>query len=388
MKKTRLIALLLVLVFVFALAACGGNTTPTNAPATNAPADNSGDSDDTPDTPPADDGEVYTLTWSYFSSEAIGPGQFIQAAAKNLEEASNGRLKFDLYFNGTLLGTEDVVAGCINRTADIVTIDSTIIGEVFALNNVFSMPYTSTPPGKAALDTAYAQLIKDCPELEAELNAQGLTWLNIATCGGYHLHGTSEMFDSPAKLSGKTIEGLGEGGNIITGMGGNGVTLDPGDYYLSVSTGLLDGMLAHFAEMTGFGLSEVLTTHVIFTNSDDPTDYEALFGGGIYAPMMGTVMNLESLNTLPADLQELLKEECATFGEFVTALDLEAMVPPAVDMCVERGDEFIFVGDEERAEWTAGMQAVIDKWVARCETAGYDGQAVYDHLMELFETAE
>lgn len=387
MKKHRLIALVLALVFVFALAACGGNgTTPsTNPPSTDAPTDSG---TETPDAPPADDGTVYNLTFNYFGPESIGPGMYMLQCAEMIQEQSNGRIVIDSYFNGTLLGSEDSISGCINKTADLVFVDSTIVGEAFPLNAVFSMPYLETPPAKPALDASYNQLVKDCPELEAELNAQGLMWLTLAACGGYHLHGTSAMFDSPAKLSGKTIEGLGEGGNIITAMGGNGVTLDPGDYYLSVSTGLLDGMLAHFAEMTGFGLSEVLTTHVIFSNYDDPTDYEALFGGGIYAPMMGSVMNTESFNSLPADLQEIILDEFSKFPEFVTDMDLPYMVTPAVDMCLERGDEFIFVGDEEREEWTAGMQPVIDKWLARCDAAGYDGQAVYDHLLELFEAAE
>jgi len=245
------------------------------------------------------------------------------------------------------------------------------------------MPYLKTPPDKRTMDAAYNQLIKESPELKDELAKQGLMYLGISAIGGYNLHGATELFDSQAKLAGKTIDGLGEGGSIISAMGGNGVTMDPGDWYLSVSTGLLDGMLAHFAMMTGFALTELLTTHVMFNNSQDLTDYYAMFGGGLYAPCMGNVMNIAAYNKLPPDLQEILIDEMGKFAQFVTDMDVPDMVTPSVDTCVERGDVWVWVGDAERVAWLPGMQDVIDRWAAQVEALGYDGQTLYNRLLDL-----
>jgi TRAP-type C4-dicarboxylate transport system substrate-binding protein len=375
MKKI-IVTVMFCLLLGIALAGCGGGS----SPAGDTSADNAGDAETTA----AESDESYVLTYSYFTSEAIGPGLFITQLAENVKERSNGRLTLDMYFNGTLLGTSDVITGCINGTADIVTVDQTIMGEVFPLSNIFSMPFLEIPPSKPEMDAAFNQLLADRPELNDELAKQGLMYMGIAPCGGYHLHGVSTVFDSPSKLSGKTIEGLGEGGNIITAMGGNGVSMDPGDWYLSLSTGLLDGQLTHFAAMNGFATAELLKTHVVFSNSDDPTDYDALFGGGIYAPMMGNIMNKASFDALPADLQEILVDEFSKFAEYVSDLDIPQMVIPAVDLCLERGDTFVFVGDEEREAWLPGMRIIIDRWVEQVEALGYDGQAIYDHLLSLF----
>lgn len=384
MKKHRILALILALVMAVALAACGdGTATPTPGTSTPAP-DNSGSS--TPDPAPVDDGEKYVLTYSYFGPEVIGPGLFMSQLAEEIAEETNGRLTFDTFYNGTLLKTSDVISGCINGTADIVVVDSSIVGEVFPLNNVFSMPFLNTPPSKNAMDAAYMQLLVDCPELGEELSKQGLMWLNIGANGGFHLHGVSTMYSSPSTLAGSTIDGLGEGGNLITALGGNGVTMDPGDWYLSLSTGLLDGQLMHFAAMRGFATDELLTTHVIFANIDDPTEYEDMFGGGLYAPISGYIMNTDSFNSLPADLQELLTTKMLDYAVFCTdEFNMPHEVIPSIDICIERGDEFIFVGDEEREEWVYGMEVVLEKWYAQCESAGYDGKAVYDHLLDLFE---
>lgn len=369
MKKSRILALILVLAFAFSLVACSGG--------------NSGSNSGSNNTQTAKEDEKYVLVYSYFAPDFIGPSMFIKDAAKKIEERSNGRLTLELNFNGTLLGFSDTVTGCINGVADIVTFDQGAISEVFPLSNVFSMPYLKTPPDKRTMDAAYNQLIKESPELKDELAKQGLMYLGISAIGGYNLHGATELFDSQAKLAGKTIDGLGEGGSIISAMGGNGVTMDPGDWYLSVSTGLLDGMLAHFAMMTGFALTELLTTHVMFNNSQDLTDYYAMFGGGLYAPCMGNVMNIAAYNKLPPDLQEILIDEMGKFAQFVTDMDVPDMVTPSVDTCVERGDVWVWVGDAERVAWLPGMQDVIDRWAAQVEALGYDGQTLYNRLLDL-----
>lgn len=392
MKKYRPATLILALVLSFVLAACGGTDAP-SSPGTSSPGTSSNDSSGGDPTggpsPPSDDGETYSLTLSYFAPETVGPGMFSTYAAEQIAERSGGRLTLDCYFNGTLLSFEDTINGAINGVADIVWIDSTNIGEVFPLHNLFAMPYEKTPPGsKATLDAVYNQMLVDIPEFSEELAAVNLRWLGMMAIGGYHLHGTGTALDTPATLSGKTIEALAEGANVVTNLGGKGTVLDSGDFYLSLSTGLCQGQICNTAGLWGFKTYEVLTTHTLFSNSDDPTDYDVWFGGGLYAPIMGTVMNLESFNQLPADLQAVVLEVFAELPSWITEADMPTQVQPAVDAILERGDPITIVNDEIRAaEWWPGMKPVIDNWLAAVEAEGHDGQAIYDHLMELFADA-
>ena len=362
MKKHRIIAIILISAMVSSFAACGGS------------GNSSGGNDE----------KTYNLTYSYFGPASIGPGLFITQAAENIAKKTDGRLTIDCYFDGTLLTIWDTLVGCINGVADLVYIDATVLSEGFALNNVFSMPFLNTPPGKAATDLAYAQLIKDCPELSAELEAAGVMWLSIATIGGYHLFST-EVLDSPAKLSGKTIEGIGEGGRIINALGGNGVVLDLGDFYMSLSTGLLNGILVMIGELHAFGLYEIVDKHIIFSNSTDVNDHDAMWGGGLYSPPMGMIINTNSFNELPADLQQVLLDEIATLPIVIPALDTDDIIIPAIDFITSRGDEFFFINNEARQEWSKSFGPVLETWYDRCDAAGYDGRAVYNHLLELFD---
>lgn len=389
MKKHRLATLILALVLIFALAACGEPGTPAPPGTSGAGASSDDNSDGTlsdEPSPDGDEGKTYLLTLSYFAPETVGPGMFSIYAAEQIAERSGGRLTLDCYFNGTLLSFEDTVNGAINGVADIVWIDSTNIGEVFPLHNLFAMPYEKTPPGsKATLDAVYNQMLADIPAFSEELAAVNLRWLGMMAIGGYHLHGTGTVFDTPATLSGKTIEALAEGANVVTNLGGKGTVLDSGDFYLSLSTGLCQGQICNTAGLWGFKTYEVLTTHTLFSNSDDPADYDIWFGGGLYAPIMGTVMNLESFNSLPADLQAVVLEVFSELPSWITEADMPTQIQPAVDAILERGDPITIVDDETRAaEWWPGMSTVIDKWLATVEAEGHDGQAIYDHLMELF----
>lgn len=380
MKKT--ISLIIMVIFAIALlAGCGGGSTP-------AASGGGGDASQPAQSGSGGGDEVYSLNFSFYGPEVVPPSQFIMDTAKVLEEKSNGRLTMDYYFNGTLLGPPDTISGCINGTADIVLAGGTDIGEVFPLNSVYSMPYMTTPPGKSAIDNAYGQLQVDCPELGEELAAKGLMWLTVASANGYHLHGATDLYDEPSKVKGRTINGQGEGGNIITALGGNGVSLPVTDIYLSLSTGMLDGALDHFGMLEGFSLKELLFTHTVFSNSKDLNDGEAMIGGGLYSSPIGCLMNINSFNNLPADLQQLLLDEFSGFPQFITAADASYMAPAAIQTCVERGDDFVFVTDAERGPWVDPLTPIIDAWAARCEAAGYDGMSVYNHLLDLFAKAQ
>jgi TRAP-type C4-dicarboxylate transport system substrate-binding protein len=91
------------------LTGCGGGSPAEDTPAGEGAASEGASAEGAAE----DEGESYVLTYSYFTSESIGPGLFITEVAKNIAERSNGRLTLDLYFNGTLPDTGDVITGCI-----------------------------------------------------------------------------------------------------------------------------------------------------------------------------------------------------------------------------------------------------------------------------------
>lgn len=384
MKKTLSVILASALVLML-LASCNSNgksgSTATSGAGSTAPQTSGSAST----AAPAGDGETYTLSFSFYGPESNPPAQFCIEAAEKMKELSDGRLTMETYFNGTLLSHPDTISGVMNGTADVVLASSSVVDEVFPLNSVYSLPFIETPPGKHATDKAFLQLLTECPELQEELNASGVHWVTLASANGFQLHGTKTVFDSPATIPGKSIEGQGMGGAIVNAWGGSGTTLPVSDIYMSLSNGMLDGVLQHFGFLEAFALKEVVTTHTVFSNVTDPTDYEAMMGGGVYASVIGIIVNNESIDALPEDLQKIFTDVMVEFPEYISYADINVTGKAALDSCIERGDEFVFVTDAERAPWVEPLKPLIDEYVAAVEVAGYDGQAVYDKLQELFK---
>ena len=127
-------------------------------------------------------------------------------------------------------------------------------------------------------------------------------------------------------------------------MGGVGSALDPGDYYLSLDTGLLDGQCTHLVVLGSYGTAELVTTHTIFANNEEDI---ADNGGGLYAAAMGYVMNLESYNKLPADLQQILVECLDYAGDRIIEEDV-MWVDTSMEIFKERGDTFTYITDADR----------------------------------------
>ena len=115
-KALAIIVALVLLVGVFA--ACGNQPA---APSTPSTPDSGASTPSTPDagtTPPPADDKVYTLTVHSHDPEVGVTGDFLKAWAASVEEASGGRLKFNIYHGGSLGGPLDTIDMTTNGTVN------------------------------------------------------------------------------------------------------------------------------------------------------------------------------------------------------------------------------------------------------------------------------
>ena len=133
----RIIALLLALCMVFALAACGGDTS--EADGNEAPAaDEGGEA--------AADDTVYELVvTNHDASTSVGQ-QYVENVLDQVSEESGGRLKFVYYSGGSLFGAGDAVDAVRNGSADICWNATSISVGVFPIVEFVNIPLDSTIP--------------------------------------------------------------------------------------------------------------------------------------------------------------------------------------------------------------------------------------------------
>ncbi|MDR0852263.1 MAG: TRAP transporter substrate-binding protein DctP [Clostridiales Family XIII bacterium] len=370
--RKKVLLILLAVVVTLSISACGGSSTTSSAGNTPAQSGSSGGTEAADDT-------VYTIVLSYYASESIPPGLAVQEAIKYAEEKSNGRLQFEAYFSGTYVSKDDTMASLKTGVIDMSPCEATQIASVSVLNQVFNaLIQADMPADRKAVQEIYVKMIEEIPELQEEMlkNANSI-WLYPFVLGGYNLHGTKSV-NSIADIKGLKIEAHGLLGQLTNQNGGTAVELDSGDYYNGMKLGTVDSQFSHWAIVNNYQLFEIQKTHTVFGS-------EAL-SGGLSMPAMGYFINNDTWNSLPEDLQGIMKDAFKVGADYVYNADAESYAA-ALEKCEAAGQEIIYITGDDRKPWADAMQPILDDWFKQCDAAGYDGKAVYEQMLKYFDDA-
>jgi C4-dicarboxylate-binding protein DctP len=361
-----------ILLFAFTLAACsgGGSSSTESETADNNPTE-SGEA--------ATDDRVYNLTLSYYASESIPPGQAVLEAVKYAEENSNGRLKIDAYFSGTYVSKDDTMASLSTGVIDIAPCEASQIASVSKLNQIFNaLLQADLPKDRKAVQQVYVNMIENIPELNQEMiENSNCRWIYPFVMGGHNLHGNVRVEDID-DFKGLKVESHGIEGIYTNMLGGTAVELDAGDYYNGMKLGTVDAQMMHWAVLNNYQVNEVVKYHTIF-GSDE-------IGSGLTMPSMGYFINNDTWNSLPEDLQTVLRDAFIVGANYVIEAD-NGSYQEAITFAKDAGHEFIYIEGDARKPWAAAMQPILEAWFAECEAAGYDGKSVYDEMCRQFEAA-
>lgn len=312
------------------------------------------------------------LKFHYFGPEVIPPGQWSKKAAQRIEEKSGGRIQIKCYFSESLLKYDTTLTGTASGVADIAFVDPGLYTGLFDLNLVFTRMLMDIPTKEAATK-AFREMIRKNPAFNRELEAKGLRWISILAMPGFNIHTTRSPIRTPADMEGKKISVMGKDpAQWIESMKGAPVPLPPGDWYMSLSRGLIDGIFLHWAAIDAFKLAEVFKYHTL------------LGEGGASPSFAGYVISLKTWKKLPKDLQEIIIEAYDWAGNG----NLEALtheVSRATSASKEKGNTFIKLTPDELQQWADTMKPINDRWIEETEALGLPARETFDDLMRLFK---
>lgn len=321
---------------------------------------------------PGAETEKFNLRFHYFGPEAIPPGQWSKKAAQRIEENSNGRIKIKSYFSESLLKYDTTIRGTSSGLADISFVDPGLFTGQFNLNLVFTRMIMDIP-AKEAATKAFRELIRKNPALNKELEAKGVRWVSIMAMPGFNIHTTRDPIRTPDDMKGKKISIMGKDPALwIKSLNGAPVQLAPGDWYMSLSRGLVEGQFVHWAAIDSFKLVEVFRYHTLFGKE------------GAQPSFSGYIVNLKTWNRLPEDLQDIIVEAYDWAGDG-NMKSLSDEVSRAILASKEKGDTFISLTQDELKEWSDTMVPVNKKWIEETEALGLPARKTFDQLMGLFE---
>ena len=284
MKKA--LALLLALTMVFALVACGKTEAPAEKPA-DAPAD-------APAEAPVDD-KVYELSLGHIQNPGHNEANAYDAFAELLAEKSGGRIKLTVYPSCQLGTDREMIEQCAQGTLDICASD----GGGFATSlgipelGVFNMPflYDNLEAQERLINeimvSESANMMADSPVMPIMCYTNGIRHALL-------INNPIETLEDIKGLKFRVPE-IAIYVDTWTALGANATTTPWSEVYTALSQGVVE---ACEADAVGF----------VNTNLQEVTNYMSETGhmGGYHI----SVINRDSFNKLPADLQEIFLECC------------------------------------------------------------------------------
>ncbi|HQT86921.1 MAG TPA: TRAP transporter substrate-binding protein [Acidiphilium sp.] len=237
-------------------------------------------------------------TWG--ASKAPQVDSFVGPFIKQVEQASNGRIKIQNFPDGALVSEQNVPTAIQSKVVDIslTTLGSwaSILPEAGVLNTVFF-----SPTGQG-FEKAIGSGTKLFETLDTGMMGHGAKML-CALYNGPVVLVSRERLDSPASIRGKTIRVFDRlTAQIVQTLGGAPSTIGVADVYPALERGTVQGAIGGLEGAVGLKEYEV-AKYVLATNG--------LFG----LLITGYVMNLASFQALPSDLQKIILDAAYQVGK-------------------------------------------------------------------------
>lgn len=290
---------------------------------------------------------------------------YLENWAEELEAASDGRLRIDVFPGGQLGAVTDHYDMVRRGVVDIGWIQHGATSDRFPLTNLIDIPFT--------VDSAvHGTRILNDPELrERYLDAEhrGLKVLYLFTHQPAQIHTGQQAVTTPADLSGLRIRyPSATAREFLDQLGADSVGLPPPEIAEAMQRRVVDGVLIDYG---GAGIAFQLgglVGHVAEVNA--------------YVTSFGIVMNPRSWDRLPDDLKLLIDRSLDGIEEEVGAI-WDGLNEPGKQALIAGGAEIHIPDQAANEAFRSVGTAVAETVISERENDGADARAAYELMLEL-----
>lgn len=292
---------------------------------------------------------------------------FAPELKRRIEEQTDHTVKVQELHAGAVAKVDQV----LEATADGI-LDIGFVSLIFEPSNAFLQNFTlflpfGTPDPEMATEAARATLDAH-PELltmfEEQFNQKYLTGACLSNYG----LGTNFEWDAFADLEGRRIAGAGV--NLDWIAGASPVTSNLNEAYQSIQTGVYDGYISAISWWDSFKLYEVAPHFTL-------TDFGAQY-------LNAVTINVDTWESLPADVQEILVELAADYEAETTRLCIESEAG-GIAALEENGATVRKISPEAREAWATALKDFPARMAAEADEMGLPGTSVLETYMTELE---
>lgn len=363
MKKA--LSVVMAATLICSLTACGGSSSGTSSSA--------GSSSSSESTSSGSAKKTINLTiGSAHSARALDYMEslddfFKPEVSKRVSENTDYEINWtDAY--GTVMSSSETIDGCRDGLVDISAVFvAASAGEIPLHNFCYILPFACADT-EMCLDVT-RQLFQDySDDLVAPFeNQYNQKLMSILIQPSYEIF-SAEPITTVADLDGQKIGGSGRNLLWVEGTGAIAVQANMTEAYTNMQTNLMQGTI----QCPYWGLK---------ANFQDVTKYMTNIGLGCNSGVLLT-FNLDSWNSLPAEVQDIISE-VSTELEVVQAKHAKETTESAFKKAEEAGLTITDMTDEAKAEWLAKLPNLPDT----ATELGSKGTEILEHYVELLEEA-
>jgi TRAP-type C4-dicarboxylate transport system substrate-binding protein len=309
--------------------------------------------------------KTYNLSYSIFFPPTHAQCKAAVDWAKEVEKRTNGRVKITVYPGSTLTKAPQVYDGVVKGISDIGMSCFAYTRGRFPLLAGLDLPL-GYPDGKTATRIANYITHKFNP---AEVQDTKVLYV--------HAHGPGVlcMKDKAVKtledLQGMKIRSTGLSAKIIEALGGVPVAMPQEDTYEALQKGMVDGTIAPIEVLKGWKQAEVV-------------DYSIELPAIGYTTTMFVVMNKQTWNSLPEDIQQIIDavsdDWVAVHGQAWDDADAAGRA-----YTLELGNKVYALSASESERWVEKVAPIIVNYVQKTTAEGLPGDRVVAEIRFMLE---
>ena len=281
---------------------------------------------------------------------------FMQAAKKKFD----GKLTFKYFTSNSLYSETEAYSAVSDGRADIGQIRPALFPGKMQLLGVVALP--GMCPNSLVGSLVAEDLIQKFPEVRAELprNTVHLTaWASDA----YQIHSLMPI-RTREDLKGRKIavwDRLTK--KIAEDLGAHPILMSSTDTFISLSHGMVDGVLCPMAPLRSYKLTDEAKYHLIL---------------GIGVNTFVEAINKKSWDSLTPDMQKWISSQGGMKMAEAIGLSLMHGAITDAEWMKSQGHEFIVLSDEERSAFLEPLDVFADEW--KKEVGKKLGSAVVDKV--------
>ncbi len=304
--------------------------------------------------------KTITLTYSSLFPPTHIQSKLSQAWCDEVEKRTNGKVVVQYFPSQTLTKAKQNYDGVVSGLSDMGLCLFAYTRGRFPVLEAVDLPLGYTTG---------VQATKVVNEIYNELNPKELSDTEVMFLHAHGpglLHTKGKAVKSMKDVKGLKFRGHGTSALVVKALGGTPVSMPMPELYQSLLKGIIEGALYPLEVNKGWKMGEVV-------------DYVTMSTSIAYTSSFYVVMNKQKWNSIPTDLQEIIRQINQEYiPKHGAAWDKSDKA--GLEYFKSLGHQVVDLSDAEAINWQKAVIPVIEQYIEKMNKNGFDGKKIVEFV--------